>query len=191
MSRTPNTEFGGWYQVRRDVFACLAFKCGTQSLKFSAFGSNNTQDVLTVRKQRLAAGKYDIGPFTPWEVARFRGRKVLGIRDPIRRFSSLWRDKCRDTNKTNHDVIRFVGGMTPYELIRFIESAPFCDPHFFPQSAYLIPDVELVRNDQIFRALELAPVKLNSRDGGEMPEIPEGLIRGHYSRDVYLWELVN
>lgn len=178
--------FAGWLQVRPKVFACIPAKCGSQSLKKAAFGVNRLAQILELREKRLAKNQFDIGPFTPWEVARLEGRKVLGVREPVDRFSALWRDKCLNVNKTKHVIIRQVGGMSPEELIAFVESGPFFDSHWFPQSAYLVPGAEVVRNDRILEHLGLESIRINSRPPTD-DAMPAERIRAHYRDDVALW----
>lgn len=184
--RDPNTMFGGWFQVRPRVYACVPAKCGSQSLKLAAFGYNRLKQILDERRRRLRNGGFDIGPFTPWEVAKFQGRKILGVREPVDRFGSLWRDKCLNVGKTHHRIARVVGGMKPAELIEYIARAPFFDSHWFPQSVYLVPDVTVVPNDMILETLELEHVRHNARPHSSEP-MPEKRIREIYARDVALW----
>lgn len=184
--RDPNTMFGGWFQIRRGEYACVAAKCGSQSLKLAAFGVNRLKQVLELRERGIRQGMIDIGPFTPWEVAKFKGRKVLGVREPVDRFGALWRDKCRDSAKTHHRIARVVGGMTPAELIEYIARAPFFDSHWFPQSVYLVPDVVVVPNDVILETLGLEHVRHNRRSPTD-ERMPAERVRELYARDVDLW----
>lgn len=184
--RDPNTMFGGWLQIRRGVYACVPAKCGSQSLKLAAFGVNRLKQVLELRKRGIRQGMIDIGPFTPWEVAKFQGTKILGVREPVDRFGALWRDKCRDSAKTQHRIARVVGGMTPDELVEFIARAPFFDSHWFPQSVYLVPDCSVVPNDMILETLGLEAVRHNRRPPSDEP-LPAERVREIYARDVHLY----
>lgn len=58
-----------------------------------------------------------------------RGPCFFVVRDPISRFCSLWRSKCRDRKDIANDVVH---GMSPSQLLHHIESGAR-DVHWTPQ----------------------------------------------------------
>jgi len=61
----------------------------------------------------------------------FTGRCTFVVRDPVDRFVSLWRAKCRDRNLlTVDDTDSPIIDMTPTELIEFIETTDIQNPHW-------------------------------------------------------------
>lgn len=63
--------------------------------------------------------------------SRDPGRWIMIVRDPVDRFVSLWKQKCRDgVMLTVGDEESPIAGMTPKELITFIETTDIKDPHW-------------------------------------------------------------
>jgi len=61
-----------------------------------------------------------------------KGRAIMIYRDPVSRFTSLYKHKCRDgmeltVGDGGHNPIE---GMNPRELIEFIETTNLYDPHW-------------------------------------------------------------
>jgi hypothetical protein len=62
-------------------------------------------------------------------------RRVFVVRDPVARFKSLWKNKCRDGAKLSHgDSDAFLAGYTIDELLDLIESGQKPNHHWATQS---------------------------------------------------------
>lgn len=179
-----NIRYGGWWEVRPFVYACAAAKCGSMSLRQSIFGVSRLSDVI---KQLAAEERCGSGPFAPWEVNKLHGRKVLGVRDPVERFQSLYRDKCAKRSKSDPGLC----GLSPDELMALIESYPAGNTHWMPQSFYAVPGVELVRYDRLLEYLELEHEHINQSPQVTIPKVPVERIRRFYAIDQQLWTSAN
>lgn len=94
-------KLGGqwWYYFPQWKFSILAPpKCGSSSIK--QFIYMNEIDVLSLRQHQV------------------RGEAYVVVRDPVSRFCSLWRDKCRDGSPIREPI----AGMSATELMDYIES---------------------------------------------------------------------
>ena len=93
------------------VHACLQERYGVDSL-------TNCKDVGLVKHELVS------------------GRVIFVVRNPIDRFDSLWRNKCRDGGKLlGHDI----DGMTPAELFGYIKQN---DNHHWTPQHTLLGDLE-------------------------------------------------
>src|SRR5690606_32992621 len=135
-----------------------------------------------------------LGPMLPAEVsARYPDkRKLLSVRHPVDRVSSLWRNFCRHhpiTAREKHRRIP-IAGMSPQELLDFIRAHPFEDRHWIPQSMHWVRDAELVPFHQMFERLRLPAAKVNVTDRLPTdPLMPSDEIIRHYFEDWLLWDL--
>lgn len=157
------TEFGHWLRLPSGVCAGVPLKCGNTTVR-SALGVRDW--------------------FSPREVVRKfpDSEKWLVVRDPVERFASLWRDKCRDGG------LKHLAGKSPDELIGLIESWPMGDKHWFPQFGYLVPGVELVTLPRFMSRLGIARRDNATVVRQDDPDMPEARVRAHYARDVAMWE---
>lgn len=78
--------------------------------------------------------------FKPRHVVTSYRMAVLGVRDPVERFKSLWRNKCRDGDPN----MAYLTGMTPDMLLDYIEGRSYADSHWAPQSHYYAPGASVV-----------------------------------------------
>jgi hypothetical protein len=102
-----------WYYFKDHKFTIVApAKCGSSSI-MQFIWMNEIEDSVLVLKQHQVVGEtYTI------------------IRDPIDRFCSLWRSKCRDKKNIRDKRIY---GMSPSELMTHIESGAK-DAHWTQQN---------------------------------------------------------
>lgn len=106
-------KLGGqwWYYFPEWKFTILAPpKCGSTAIK--QFIYMNEKDVMSLRQHQVI------------------GKVVFVVRDPLSRFCSLWRNKCRDGAKIGDRWP--IKGMTPTELMNYIESGER-NVHWTPQ----------------------------------------------------------
>lgn len=187
------TAPGWWYIVDDDTVACAPPKCGFMS--FSAALIPRMPETLE-HNPNVAVGHITLGymraigrgPFTAVEVMKNFGdrRRVLAIRDPVARFRSIWRDKCRPELRKD-PAYEDVAGLNPFELMDYVEAYPFGDEHWQPQWSYILPDVEMVPFDQFNEYLGLPAVHIHSYNRGHVV-VPDDRIRRHYDRDVEIWK---
>ena len=91
-----------WFYFKKWGFSLLAPpKCGSSSIK-QFIWMNELEDSVMLIKQHQSTGEI-----------------YVVVRNPIDRFASLWRSKCRDKNNLAHKEVH---GMSPVELMDYIES---------------------------------------------------------------------
>jgi len=176
---------------RRWVFwnnklVCVPAKCGSTSFHAAIIPELNVNPWYAADAYLASIGA---GPFTPMEVYRRFPTvpKILAVRNPVKRFRSLWYDFCVD-GRADENYHNF-RGMSPWDLMDFIESFPCGDRHWVAQSAYLLPDVQRVKSRYLLSMLGLPYRELNrsARAGEKMPV--ERILK-HYAADMRLWEEV-
>jgi hypothetical protein len=135
------------------------------------------------------------GPFSFLRASEEADKHYLAIREPVARFSSLWRDKCRDaTHETAGDPRRQlyrVMGMPPGKLMDYIKANPKIDAHWRRQSLDMRAGVTPVRYDRLLQMLALPSVLCNETEAhDDDATMPVQEILEHYSADVALWNQV-
>lgn len=110
----------------------------------------------------------------------------MAVRDPVDRFASLWRNKCRDGDP-NMPVLK---GMSPRKLLRTIRKNPSGNTHWIPQAVLYRPGVEVVDYRQLGDRLGLDEIRVNETKRRRGPAMPADAIRRHYAADARLWEKV-
>jgi hypothetical protein len=135
------------------------------------------------------------GSFSYTHVAKHSDEQYLAIREPVARFRSLWRDKCRDaTPATAGDPRRQLAkivGFSPERLMAYIQANPLLDAHWLTQSRDMRAGVKLVRYDRLLHVLGLTPVLCNVTEAhDDDATMPEQEILNHYSADAALWNQV-
>jgi len=107
-----------------------------------AFGIPPKCGSSSVRAAIVSLGK-EYWPTPPTAV----GRRVFVVRDPIKRFKSLWKNKCRDGGKIRNKKGKEdhpIAGMTPEELFEYIQE--HANYHWTPQHLLLgRVEAEIVR----------------------------------------------
>lgn len=179
--------FGSWFYLESlDVCVCVPAKCGITSLRVAMWPW--AKGMTEIRKKAADEG---FGPYTPRRVMEERPhtRKIMSVRDPVERFGSLWRDKCR-RERYNQQYWEKFKGMTPDELMDLIERWPLGNSHWFPQYYYTVPDAEIVPYDRLgeFLGVEIAARNVTEKRG-EDPALPKERILDHYRKDLELWNL--
>jgi hypothetical protein len=159
-------------------FVCAPPKCGGTSLYRAAL--NIGDDVTDRHVFSVARTRTEF--YSPDEVI---GKPaVMALRDPVSRFASLWRDKCRNTDENRPAL----AGLSPEELMSLIEDQPEADSHWLPQSAHYRAGVEIVHYKRLFSVLGLPRVEANKTEPKETdPGLPVERILSHYCDDVDLY----
>lgn len=173
----------------RGLVLAVPPKCGSSSVYTSLQTHFNVPNLAHARGVRLLKSKL------VWPDAHV----VFVLRDPIDRFKSLWRNKCRDGGKVM-GADRALVGLTPSELLEFIKA--YGNHHWTPLTEMLdaLPvgiDVEFVRLNDLddwWRAhmSEYPPLlRRNVTAQNHMPVLGPSIemaVRKHYAKDVALWE---
>lgn len=175
-----------WYRTKDGTaLVCAPPKCGSSALAQRYFGKESVGDL-----QEKWAKNCDLN-LGPWRACDLSGvhpglPRYLAVRDPVERFASLWRNKCRD--QLTEFGIPEVHGMTPLQLAEHIGRYPFADLHWFPMSAYYAPGVHVMPVAHLLYELGVKSGwnATQPRDGD--PPMPVGAIRQLYRADVQLWE---
>lgn len=124
------------------------------------------------------------GPFHPKEVSYLFPDKphYLSVRHPVERFTSLWRNKCREKNGAPWQVY----GMTPDQLMDYIEIQE--DHHWRKQVKNLTDRTELMLMPDLLEMIGCT-MRLNRSDRLERePDMPVDRILDYYADDLRLWE---
>lgn len=162
-----------WYLVRSDTYPegawiCAAPKAGSTAVR-SCVGRPEFQ------AERHAAS----------EIPADGRRRFLGIREPVARFYSLWRDKCRDHGTGIPEELH---GVTPDALMDYIEAHPDENHHWVRQTDYLTPGAtRLVPFDRLLETVGLdLPGRRNQHHypRPDDPPMPVERILSHYAADA-------
>jgi len=186
---------GNWWCLhRRRVAVCVPAKNAGTSFYRAAYNVPPEIEDKAVYGYILQYHKTR-GSFSYLRATEEADEFYLAVRDPVARFRSLWRDKCRDaTHETAGDPRRQlykVVGFSPVMLLDYIRANPRIDAHWIPQSADMHAGVKLVRYDRLLHVLGLPSVLCNetkARDDDIL--MPEQEILEHYSADMALWNQV-
>lgn len=123
------TRFSGhvwFYFNERDFVITAPPKCGSSSIKQYVWMHEIENQVSTPLHN---------------DVKKMRCDKFAVVRNPLDRFASLWKSKCRDRMPVRSNAVH---GMSPYELIQHINDGNK-DVHWTPQHQLLEGiDVELI-----------------------------------------------
>lgn len=164
-----------WFRYN-DCAYCLPPKCGGTALYRKAFLISDA-----VPDREVFSHIVKNATFMPRHVVAGFRTAVLGVRDPVQRFKSLWRDKCRDGDEN----MTYLKGLSPVELVGYIEGRLYADSHWAPQSHYYAPGVKVVPHSTLLSWFGCAIVNMTEcRD--DDPSFPVGEILRLYSEDVQL-----
>lgn len=117
--------------------------------------------------------------------------KVLAVRHPVSRFTSLWRF-CQQgliTSKTN--ALLPIQNLSPDEMMDHIEANPDADKHWLPQVTYWSPEVTVCAYDKLYGFLGLLPIHMHKSLPAPPKRVPEARINMHYAEDVALWDITD
>lgn len=164
-----------WFHVN-GIWLCAPPKCGGTMLYRSVLGIKCADHRATF-SEAVA-------------LTEFRGPDAIGrpaflaVRDPVERFMSMWRDKCRDGD----DNLPALRGLSPDGLLTLIEGDWLGDAHWAPQSAHYRPGVTCVPYYDFLRwfmppLASPIPVNYTVRTSDD-PMPPVARILRHYWRDV-------
>jgi hypothetical protein len=180
-------DLANWFHYDGSL-VCVPAKNGGTSFYRAAFGiGDNIIDIHVYSAACRIAEEEGRGPYTPATVAHFQhvDGAFLAVRDPCDRFLSLWRSKClkKDPN------LWYMHGWSMKKLMDVIESAPFCNAHWFPQSAYLIPKAIPVDYRKLQERLGLPNKLCNVTEHGvESCAVVKDRVLRHYASDEQLWQ---
>jgi hypothetical protein len=104
------------YLIDHDVYIGVAPKCGTSSVN---------------------AALENIPHRRCWRDEKILGRKVWIVRDPVKRFISLWRNKCRDKGKLRRPNKAPLWGWSIDQLLDFLELTDESNGHWDSQVSQL------------------------------------------------------
>lgn len=176
-----------WYRSKSGTeLLCAPPKCGSSALAMRYFHAASVGDL-----QAGAIGRADRDQGGgPWRACDLAGvhkslPRYLAIRDPVERFASLWRNKCRDQLTPHGNAA--VHGMTPLQLADYIGRHPFADLHWFPVAAYYAPGVHLVELSAFLSRLGIEPGWNATRTLPDDPPMPVDAIAELYPADFNLW----
>jgi hypothetical protein len=174
--KSRNFKDSSWWYVPQwnACFGC-APKCGSTSL-FKAISEHNLESWNPQPHERES--------YSVWIV-----------REPVSRFKSLWKHKCRDEDVLwLDDEEPLLAGMSPVELMDYIEEHPTDDKHWSTQTSQcgswvneLIP---LEKLSKWWRAQGLPEMEVRGSTVGviEISEELEARVLEFYKKDVVLYQ---
>src|SRR5690606_1173841 len=167
-----------WF-ITNGVFVCAPPKCGGTALYRAALGIG--KDVPDRHVFSTAFNRTEF--FTPDEAVASGRKALLAVRDPVSRFGSLWRDKCRDGDENMPNL----AGLSPNDLMDLISGSPDANNHWMPQATHYREGAELVDYRQLLSRLGLPIVEANRTSTKQSdPAFPVDRILAHYRADVEL-----
>ena len=119
-----------------------------------------------------------------------RGKAYFVVRNPLDRFESLWKSKCRDKRAIANDKVH---GMTPRALMLHIVAGNK-DVHWTKQVDLIGSlDVELIALDNLndwWRDNGCGELEMVNETSGSMPadEAVDNWLRDHYAEDFILYD---
>jgi hypothetical protein len=123
------------------------------------------------------------------------GHCVFIVREPLSRFKSLWKQKARDEDVLwDDDKEAILAGMTPEELMDYIEDPAHLDPHWNTQisqcGAWAHELVPLEKLDRwwIRRGLPALPRHNKTEGEVELSEELEERVLKFYKKDVEFYK---
>ena len=179
-----------WIEVN-GAYCCVPNKCGSSSFRVSVAGLGKTVNNFELYEMMHKLGR---GPWSIDEInAKTDGKpRFLAVREPVDRFTSLWKHANRENETLNKRGFLGAAGLlraTPGRLMWVIEHRPDEDPHWTRQSFWEVEDVIPIRFDKFLAAVGLPPMHKNKSSEVPIPPLPEERIRAHYARDCELWEM--
>ena len=178
-------SFHRWFRVDK-AYYCVPPKCGG-----SAFYLWMTlQAGMTVPERWLRTAATAINPpLSITKIGEGKGKKFLAIREPVDRFYSLWRSKCRDGDHAVNQA--WMKGLSMDELLDHIEQYPFGNAHWAPLYLWLVPGCRLIHYKDLGKILKY-DLKVNTSNiQNSDPEVPIDRVKQLYQRDVDLWRRMN
>lgn len=167
-----------WF-ITNGTFVCAPPKCGGTALYRAALGIG--KDVPDRHVFSTAFNRTEF--FTPDEAVASGRKALLAVRDPVSRFGSLWRDKCRDGDENMPNL----AGLSPNDLMDLIAGSPDANNHWMPQATHYREGAELVDYRQLLSRLGLPIVEANRTSTKQSdPAFPVDRILVHYRADVEL-----
>jgi hypothetical protein len=156
------------------MFLCAPPKCGGTALYCAALGIDPSLGRHVFSTAQGLTEFYE----EPGEPA------FMAVRDPIDRFGSLWRDKCRDGDENMPEL----QGMTPELLMDIVEREPQGNAHWMPQRYWWREGVQIIDFREISKRLGLPTLSVNVTEPDHTPLPIERIVR-HYHMDFELIEL--
>lgn len=159
-----------WFEWN-GVWLCAPPKCGGTALYCAALGIDPKlgRHVFSEARNRT---EFVADPKRP---------AYLAVRDPVERFASLWRDKCR-----GHDEnYPWLHGLRPHELMDLIEAEPQRNAHWFPQRYWWREGVQTVPYAKLSKHVGLPLIRVNTTKPDRTP-MPVERIKRHYREDYSL-----
>jgi hypothetical protein len=187
-AHAPSKQFGfrAWYQLGPDespLFACVPVLCGHDAFQTAINpATNGGISSEALRNKR--------GPFAPHEIMNRDGRKLLAIRDPVERFADLWHSVMANSQWAVHKLRIHEPMITPDDLLRVMIKNPMVNHHWYPQYAYMVQGVVLVRHDRMLSKLGL-PEGARGASPVRLLDMPTNDIRAVFSADYNLWRMVS
>lgn len=183
-AHAPSKQFGfrAWYQLGSDaepVFACVPVLCGHDAFQVAINPATNGG--VSINKR---------GPFAPHEVMGRDARKLLAIRDPVERFADLWHSVSASPQWAANKLRINERMVVPSDLLRVMIKNPMVNHHWYPQYAYMVQGVVLVRHDRMLDKLGLPAVE-RSAAKVRLLDMPVNDIRSIFSADYNLWRMVS
>lgn len=179
-----HAELGGfrsWCRVKTpahgECYVCVPPKCGWTSFRHAVnpatlVGANTFSSYMRAERR---------GMYGPHQVAQRTGKKFLAVRDPVDRFSSLYRQATGNAAWARKQLLP--ERMTPDELLDIIRATPLGNVHWYPVAGYLVTDAVLVPFDRLLSELGYKAVHKNRGPVVADLRLPEYRIRAHYARD--------
>lgn len=164
-----------WF-IYNDSAICLPPKCGGTGLYRKAFP---VPEEISDREVFSHVMKH--ATFMPRHVVGGFRLAVLGVRDPVERFKSLWRDKCRDGDEN----MPYLSGLSPTLLLEYIEGRMYADSHWAPQSHYYTPNAIVVPHATLLAWFGVRIVNMTEIREDD-PSFPVSDILRLYAEDVKL-----
>lgn len=189
-----------WHLEKRNCCVTMPAKCGSQAVRSMVLRIMDLQKPLHLQddperlhkflqKEKRYGTLRQMGRYSNTEIqSRFPDTpKYLGLRHPVSRFASLWRDKCPTNKRTSTPLVH---GLTPVGLLDYIKEYPERDQHWATQCSYVIPGAILIDYARLLIELNLPPRKVvNATVRSQTdPAMPEDAILEFYAADFVLWQ---
>ena len=137
-----------WFRYS-GVYVCAPPKCGGTALYCAALGIDPALGNRVFERARELAEFVEPDQVEP--------PAVLAVRDPVERFASLWRNKCRDGDPNYPQL----AGLSPMKLLEMIRANPVANAHWIPQSAFHRPGADVVDYRILGPFLGLGELRVN------------------------------
>jgi hypothetical protein len=161
----------------QDQYVCAPPKCGGTALYCAALGiepGGRSEYSRALEKTEFVS---------PDQALQHELPIVLAVRDPVDRFASLWRDKCRDGDPNLPEL----QGLSPTELMDLVEHNPLGNAHWAPQCEHWRPGIEAVDYLDFPAWIGLQTERINATSAKPQDaDMPTIRILAHYSADLQL-----